>query len=345
MLAPRAALALFLRLLTVPLVMCEILLQVQVSSNASFMFMPSQAALDAQSKLHMGSMVKEAADRDQVPRIPTRDTSSRYLAGLEEADFDALESFDEASGLCIVSKRLADGTMARSPAYGLIQRYDRDVVPRVMGNSEGSYCAVSHQYEFVFVHILKNAGTSTKGWLKAALCPLGECDPYVLSFQDCGRAMFEKPQYLRWSWIRNPFDRALSIYAMAKNYDMPEGIDFNDFWLSDDRWSSTSLSPDHGRSQGSFAASANKCLALDFIGLLPEATYYMEKLTKLIDAPRLTMHLIAEGFQPPTKGNVFGSAASKDGGTGQARVANNDKLRDALEEEFQDDFALFTASG
>ena len=89
----------------------------------------------------------------------------------------------------------------------------------------GSGCALSHQYQFLYVHVLKSGGMTLKGFLKQGLCDgstqmpcRGDEESQRLQIVDCGRAIREHPHYFVWSFVRNPFSRMYSAYAMALNY-------------------------------------------------------------------------------------------------------------------------------
>ncbi|GFH55696.1 hypothetical protein CTEN210_12172 [Chaetoceros tenuissimus] len=91
----------------------------------------------------------------------------------------------------------------------------------------GSGCAISHKYKFFFIHNLKVGGMTTKSFLKRALCPGG--DPHnhifkcssgddVLKVVDCksGLRVASKQSYFIFSFVRNPYSRLFSGFAMAE---------------------------------------------------------------------------------------------------------------------------------
>ncbi|CAB9516171.1 expressed unknown protein [Seminavis robusta] len=87
----------------------------------------------------------------------------------------------------------------------------------------GSGCAISHKYQFIYIHVLKSGGMTLKTFLKQGLCQGSTKMPCALG-QDhlqivgCHSAVVQYPHYFVWSFVRNPFGRMYSIYAMALDY-------------------------------------------------------------------------------------------------------------------------------
>lgn len=184
-------------------------------------------------------------------------------------------------------------------------------MPMIAGNSEGSFCAISHTYKFIFIHVLKNAGTESKLWLRKALCgenSESDCSP-LLEYGDCASMLASTySSYLRWSWSRHIFGRAVSIYGMAKQFNMADTVSLKDFWLmGPKRWQQTGLCPDHARAQANFLMDTNGCLVVDFLGSLESAEEDMAKVLKKLNVPALTSYFNAHGFSKPEGGNTFGS--------------------------------------
>ena len=100
--------------------------------------------------------------------------------------------------------------------YGLVHRQDRGLKMQIPGAAKsGSGCALSHKYQFMFVHVLKSGGTTIKGFLQRALCNgTTKACPY-LEIVDCATAIVAHPHYFVFSFVRNPYSRMYSAYAMA----------------------------------------------------------------------------------------------------------------------------------
>lgn len=88
----------------------------------------------------------------------------------------------------------------------------------------GSGCAISHKYQFIFIHTLKSGGMSIKSFLKRGLCngitqmPCSNGGKHMLDIVSCHEAIVSNPNYFIWSFVRNPYSRMYSIYAMAYEY-------------------------------------------------------------------------------------------------------------------------------
>jgi len=266
-------------------------LKIELSQDADL----SAVLSDRESEQHLGTLVEEIEEHAMDPSAFLSHARARA-----NGSFDVCETRQD---LKCFHQRCSDS--AAVPAIGRIRRTLASALPRVAGNSPGSYCAVSHKFQFIFVHVLKNAGSMTKSWLVKALCPsgTGTCSDDTLSLTACWTAMRSFPEYFRWTWARHPFDRALSIYAMAKQYGLPADITFAQFWLDGSRWGKTRLSPDHGRPQSDFLADRSGCLALDFAGWLPNSQVEMQRIVDIIGAEPLQLHLETAGFEKPKKGH------------------------------------------
>ena len=101
----------------------------------------------------------------------------------------------------------------------------RNRVMRHFGTSQGTLCYVSNEYLFVYVHVLKSGGSSMKGFLRNGLCGVDDihsskCANKLVSMP-CNFAKTKYASYFWFTTVRNPFDRAFSIYAhslaMTKN--------------------------------------------------------------------------------------------------------------------------------
>lgn len=267
----------------------------------------------------------------------------------DEKKYDVCEARRETSSASKNSKKAKQCTRTSCEtgnacgAFGQIKRWSRSNVPKVAGNSPGSFCAMSKKYEFIFVHVLKNAGSSTKKWLREATdCP-EEKHPCAVEMVDCLEAMMAHPNYFRWTWARHPFNRALSIYAMAKHYELDSSISFADFWLSgEDRWNMTELCSDHAEAQSAFMLDKNGCLAVDYVANLDNATAEWSHILDMIGSPKLKQYEKQVPFMQPADGNVFGRNEAADTGVDNGRelVEQDETLRRYLLKTFDLDFDL-----
>lgn len=163
-------------------------------------------------------------------------------------NFDHLAPIKDQSNVCAVKTDNTgaiewcdlDDTSLEERKYkgGFIHRDDavRGAVMRVSGSAiAGSGCAMSTKYKFIYIHVLKSGGISLKGFLKDALCGTEDNSPpflfgsrawfsckagrNILQVVDCTQAIRQHPDYFVWSFIRNPYSRFYSGYAMAAGYE------------------------------------------------------------------------------------------------------------------------------
>ena len=103
-------------------------------------------------------------------------------------------------------------------------------------------CAIAKQHEFIYIHVMKSGGSSFHNFLRAVLCSktktdkMGrpECDPEVLTFSGCRKAFARYPGFFRFSFVRHPFDRAVSCWGMAMRpqFRKGEAVNFSS-WAKD----------------------------------------------------------------------------------------------------------------
>lgn len=158
----------------------------------------------------------------------------------------------------------------------------------------GSGCAISHKYKFVYIHVLKSGGMTIKGFLKNALCDSTampcEHGRDKLEIINCNRAVSQHPDYFVWSFVRNPFARMYSGFAMAdsmrrkgrghlpfQNFVRHPGLRSN--------WTLTARG--HFAPQFKFLFDANQCPVFDFLGRLERFNEDMQVVLDQIKSPEL----------------------------------------------------------
>ena len=106
--------------------------------------------------------------------------------------------------------------------YGFVNREGpRGLRMQTSGSAKaGSGCAISHKYQFIFVHVLKSGGTTVKGFLQRALCGSNNCPAgdNNLEIVNCAASVAKYPHYFVFSFVRNPYARMYSAYAMADSF-------------------------------------------------------------------------------------------------------------------------------
>lgn len=106
--------------------------------------------------------------------------------------------------------------------YGFVNREGpRGLKMQTSGSAKaGSGCAISHKYQFIFVHVLKSGGTTVKGFLQKAFCGSNHCQVGngYLDIVNCAASIAKYPHYFVFSFVRNPYARMYSAYAMANSF-------------------------------------------------------------------------------------------------------------------------------
>ena len=197
--------------------------------------------------------------------------------------------------------------------YGFIKRkHPRGFRMQISGSAKsGSGCAISHKYKFIFVHVLKSGGTAVKGFLQTGLCGNNnipcQTDPNNLQIVDCAASIVRYPHYFVFSFVRNPYSRMYSAYAMAHAYrDNPKNpkptFSFEAFALGRDpnatkvtpslpknkfRNQLSYLHPSHYSPQTKYLFTSKKCPAVDYIGHLETMNEDLATVLERIGSPEL----------------------------------------------------------
>jgi hypothetical protein len=219
-------------------------------------------------------------------------------------------------------------------------------------------CAVSQAHRFVYIHVMKAAGSSAMGFLRAALCPRAPaacapngtgtcapgppaaCDPRALDFMPCAAALDRFPGFFKWTLARHPAARAASAWSMASRFraDGAPAVGFA-AWSADAAALRTRALPHHWRPQRDFLFDAGRCPIYDFAGVVDAGLPGdVAAILGRVAAPALSAHHGAHGF-PRAFASPGGQSAAALCGAGRAAWA-------ALVGRYRDDFALlgFNAS-
>jgi len=251
-------------------------------------------------------------------------------------------------------------------AYGEVHRQFRKAKPEFMGYGRDTGCYVSDKYRFVFVHTLKNAGSSTQAWLRGALCDgaaIEKCDESVLRVTVCRKTFDNHPDYFRWTWARDPLDRAVSLYAMAifwqktmpigpqhgmhglrgQGQDKVEsmrGVSFAKFWGNPGRAQLSKMDAIHFKEQATFMRSKDGCFAVDYVGRLSDGDSDMGRIVERIGAKPLKEFYVRHGFKVPHTWNM-GTKMLADGELDLRKELENPETLKVLHELYATDCALF----
>ena len=257
--------------------------------------------------------------------------------------------------------------------YGFVQRDPSILLARDRGGhpiqmqitgsaSAGSGCAVSHKYKFLYIHVLKSGGMTLKTFLKMALCGSTQkpCQQgnHVLEIVNCGTAVQQYQDYFVWSFVRNPFSRMYSAYAMAMEYrghntqgtsrtirqrrksttqnttTKPE-FTFEEFVLKgrgSSRGSLSHMSPVHFAPQTRFLFDAKDCPVFDYLGHLETFHDDLKTVLQHIGSPEMERYFYqnftnAHGTVHKSKDTSYGSQHKQkelQGGNLQRAYKNDD---------------------
>lgn len=202
------------------------------------------------------------------------------LEGPLKSDHKVVCAYQQTGGRCdLMWCNDAEGTQSR-PHYslGLVHREKniRGTIMQTSGTARaGSGCALSRRHRFIYIHVLKSAGMTVKGFLKRALCggiKMPACPPGsdILEIVNCARAIQNNPDLFVFSFVRDPFSRIYSGYSMADKYrkDRPP-FTFPEFVNAKRRRRSLShCSPAHYLPQRNFLFNGKGCPVFDFLGRL-----------------------------------------------------------------------------
>ena len=144
-------------------------------------------------------------------------------------------------------------------------------------------------------------------------CPKGKD---LIAIVDCGSTVARYPDYLVWSFVRNPFSRMYSAYSMAKKGQRSPGstddVTFAMFAANPGvmgRKSDVSSSHWVPQAQYVFAPSCG-CPAVDFLGRLEYLDTDMRSLLKVIGSPEMLDYYNKHGAKEATDTN-FGEKLIK----------------------------------
>lgn len=236
-------------------------------------------------------------------------------------------------------------TAYRGGYYRRAERGTQMTIPGVQGTDAD--CALSRKYNFLYVHNLKAGGTTIKHFIQHALCnnTLDCHDPHVLQLVTCSEAIQQYPDVFVWSFVRNPYTRFYSMFAMAdymrKDPDKP--IDFQTFAKGNMlvRHSLTNTHLSHFVPQSTLLFDQSSlCPTLDFVGRLEHIDHDMRIVLDIVQSPELEAFYRANGNQvEKSDSTAFGSR--KKSSFTLADALSDPMVHSALANEYFRDFYIF----
>jgi hypothetical protein len=120
---------------------------------------------------------------------------------------------------------------------------------------------------------MKNGGSTIYDFLQETLCEkkrgqARNCSEHNLYFTSCTKALVQHPRFFKFTFLRHPFPRAVSGWAMATRGATGRKVPFNE-WAINTSSMLTKIIPMHWLPQASFVMTgASTCPTYDFAGTL-----------------------------------------------------------------------------
>jgi len=199
-------------------------------------------------------------------------------------------------------------------------------------------CVVSQSNKFIFIHVPKAAGSSIIAFFRHALCPssaanskncketaerakgckeairlVEECNEAALMMMPCDHALAKYPSFFRFSFVRNPFTRAVSAFLMASSPEfMQDGklLTFEE-WARDPELLNTHLYALHWMPATDFLYTELRCRVPDFVGKQETLEADLRAALKRIGNKDILEHLDVHGMPYVNKAFQNGSLTAK----------------------------------
>lgn len=223
-----------------------------------------------------------------------------------------------------------------------------EIKKQVPGIGWESGCVISHKYKFIYIHVLKAGGTSTKRFLREGLCGSpksdGDCPDGEEVFSVRGRCtdmIRENQEYFVWSFVRNPFHRMYSAYSMAMGPGFKiKDATFDEYVLGvDSRKVLTRMSPSHVGHQNRWLFDNEGCPNFDFIGRLENFEEDMSHILEVIGSDELNSLFEANG-NTVKRENLWGFNKKKKQGCGYKEIYKNPEVVEYMSQIYFRDFHL-----
>ena len=231
--------------------------------------------------------------------------------------------------------------------------------PPISGSAgAGSGCLVSLKYKFIYVHVLKSAGSTLKWFFGNGLCgeevtrpahPPCSAGTDVLEVVSCHTAFRNHPDFFSFSFVRNPFGRAFSGYSMAKHMRSGGGGEDEPFPLSFDAFAArpeairaySRTDAVHWKPQTDFLLDANHCPTVSYIGKVEDFARDMPEVLARIASPEMDAYYAEHGMKSSKeKDNTFGERAVADAGGSLRDVYTSTDTVHHVSNRYSVDFAF-----
>lgn len=153
---------------------------------------------------------------------------------------------------------------------------------------------ISHDLRFIFIHVQKTGGTSI---MQALLTQVKKSEPlpesmFHASITEVLEKFPETKGYFKFAFIRNPWDRLVSLYEFIRQTPNIPGhkevltMSFSDFLIDQDKYHTGQLSMVTG---------------LDFIGRYENLEYDFDKVCTTLNLPKLVLPVANKSIRSPYK--------------------------------------------
>lgn len=247
----------------------------------------------------------------------------------------------------------------------------REQMATPTGGDWGAGCAVSDKYKFVYVHVLKSGGSTTKEFLRKSICgeeagvDANKCNAFKSTIRPmgCSMAVRQHPHYFFFSFARNPFTRMFSMYSMIDGFkgstkskgisasERPkllrnhhrrlstEDFSFADFVLKPgERKKHTFMSSSHYHQQNNFLFSWQMCPTFDFLGRVEHYDEDMKTILRYVGATEMLDYF--NGINGTVKVINTWGANKKSSMEGDLRSVYTQDVVDEVVKGYQADFDL-----
>eukprot|EP00291_Cryptomonas_curvata_P007537 CAMPEP_0172204112 /NCGR_PEP_ID=MMETSP1050-20130122/31724_1 /TAXON_ID=233186 /ORGANISM="Cryptomonas curvata, Strain CCAP979/52" /LENGTH=320 /DNA_ID=CAMNT_0012882533 /DNA_START=320 /DNA_END=1282 /DNA_ORIENTATION=+ len=200
-------------------------------------------------------------------------------------------------------------------------------------------CMVSVAHRFIYIHVMKTGGNTFQSFLQGALCG----DPATnrknacpwamrdrLQFMPCAHALAMHRDFFKWSFVRDPVQRAVSYWAMGSRNLYREPLAFNDWAVavnSTRKWTKTCKTHRYPQTWSLFGQHDN-CPIFDFLGTTgPGLSADFEAVLRRLNISALWEYYRQVGLSHANKSDRNKTAATLRGISQQARWAIVERYR------------------
>ena len=140
-----------------------------------------------------------------------------------------------------------------------------------------------------------------------------ECNETALVMMPCAKAVAKYPSFFRFSFVRNPFARAISAFIMASRPEFMQdskSLTFEE-WAREPEQLNTHLYAMHWMPATNFLYTESRCRVADFVGKQETMEADLRAVLKRIGNKEILEHLDAHGMPHANRASQNGSEGAK----------------------------------